>query len=89
VGVAVAPELVLPGHDAAGGVELRLQIERHGRAVGLPRELILAHPLQLHRPAVRGTREQRRVEGRVVGAVVAVAARAFGMGHRYFFYRKT
>ena len=49
---------------------------RHRRAVGLPGELVVAHPLHAHRAARHGARQQRGVERDVVGAVVAVAARA-------------
>ena len=52
-------------------------LHHHGRAVRLPHELVVAHPLQPHRPAVGRARQQRRVERDVVGAVVAVAAGAF------------
>jgi hypothetical protein len=46
----------------------------------LPAELVAAHPLQPHRPAAgRRPRQQRGIEGNVVGAVMAVAARAFRM----------
>ena len=39
--------------------------------------LLLAHPLHAHRPAGKADGDQRRIGGGVVGAVVAVAARAF------------
>ena len=47
-----------------------------GRAERLPAMLLLAHPLQAHRPAGHGARGQRCVGRDIVGAVVAVAARA-------------
>ena len=59
--------------------ERRLDAHRHRRAVGLPGEFVVAHPLQPHRPVGNRAGEQRRVERHVVGAVLAVAARAFDM----------
>ena len=48
----------------------------HRRAVRLPGVLVLAHPLHAHRPAGQRQREQRRIGRGIVGAVVAIAARA-------------
>ena len=77
--VRVAPHIVLPVDDVAGGIQSGGQPHRHRRAVGLPGELVVAHPLQLDGPFPGGARDQRRVERDIVGAVLAVAARAFAM----------
>ena len=73
----VAPHLVLPVDD-------RCRRRRATPARGspwpgrrAPSVLLLAHPLHAHRPAGQSAREQRRIGGGIVGAVVAVAARAF------------
>ena len=78
----VAPELVAPLGDLAAGVEAAAHFDDHRRAERRPRELILAAPLHPHRMA-GAAREQRRIERRVVGAVVAVAARAVAMDDRH------
>ena len=51
-----------------------LALVEHRRAVGLPRMLLLAHPLHAHRRARQRPRDQRGVGRRIVGAVMAVAA---------------
>ena len=76
----MAPDFVLPADDVFRFVELRLHFHDHRRAVRLPREFVVAHPLQLDRSAVGGARQQRGVAGGVICAVVAVAAGAFYMG---------
>src|SRR5439155_17223582 len=43
------------------------------RAVRLPRELVVAHPLELDGPRPGRLRDERRVERHVVRAVVTVA----------------
>ena len=58
-------------------VERRARAGHHRRAVRLPCVLVLAHPLHAHRLPGQRARQQRGVGGDVVGAVVAVAARAF------------
>ncbi len=57
-------------------VERGLQVDQHRRPVRLARVLVLAHPLHAHRATGNRAREQHRVGSDVVGAVVAVAARA-------------
>ena len=74
--VAVAPHLVLPVGDLAVASQRRLGAHHHGRAIRLPAELVVAHPLQPDRPAGHRARQQRRVGGDVVGAVMAVTARS-------------
>ncbi len=76
--MAVAPQLVLPVGDPAVG-DRGLGPHHHRRTVGLPLELVVAHPLQPHRAAGHRAREQRGVDRDVVGAVVAVAAGSFRM----------
>ena len=75
----VAPHVVVPVDDAAFGIERGLRLHRHRGTERLPGELVVAHPLQPHRFARHRAREQRGVERDVVGAVVAVAAGAFGV----------
>jgi hypothetical protein len=43
--------------------------------------LVAAAPLQVHRAPRQGTRDQRHIEGRIVGAVVPVAAGAHHVHH--------
>ena len=57
-------------------VEVGLDIDCHGRAHRRPGKLVLARPLHAHRAPAGGARQQHRIEGHVVGAVVAVAAGA-------------
>ena len=83
--VAVAPDLDRPVDDIAGVVEGGMHVGGHRRAVGFPRELVVAHPLHLHRAAAGRARQQHRVERDVVGAVVAVTARAFAVMDDDFF----
>ena len=78
--MGMAPELVLPVYDAARSVDRGRDLHRHRRSARRPRELLFARPLQAHRPAA-GARNQRRIERDVVGAVVAVAARAIAVDH--------
>ena len=61
------------------GVSAARALRQHRRAVRLPGVLLLAHPLQPHRPAGQRHRQQRRVGRGIVGAVMAVAARALDM----------
>ncbi len=75
----MAPDLVRPADDVPLGIEAARELHRHRRSVRLPLELVVAHPLQLDRVAARRARDQRRIERHVVGAVVAVAAGAFGV----------
>ena len=70
---------VLPVGDVPVGVERCLDAHRHRRAIGLPGEFVVAHPLQPHRLVGHRARQQRRVQRDVVGAVLAVAAGAFHM----------
>ena len=79
--VAVGPDLVLPGADAAIGGDIGLEFDRHGRAKGRPTQFVLARPLHLHRLARHGARQQHRVVGGIVGGVVSVATRAFDVLH--------
>ena len=65
----------------------RTHLHHHRRAVWLPGVLVLARPLEQHRPSRNGPGEQRCVERRVVGAVVAVAARSFDVDDAHPFHR--
>jgi CO/xanthine dehydrogenase Mo-binding subunit len=56
-----------------------LDFHGHGRAVGLPLELVVTHPLQPHGPPIDRARQHGGVESNVVVAVVTVAASAFGV----------
>src|SRR5258706_13479389 len=88
--IPVAPELVLPIDDIAPRVEYRPQAQGHGRTARSPRELVVAHPLDLHRAPACRSREQGRIERGIVGAVVPVAARSFHVPHddRIFAHRQ-
>ena len=77
--VGVAPHRIGPVDDAPVPVERRLGMGRHGGAEGLPGGFLLAHQLDPDRPAGQGAGDQRGVAGRIVGAVVAVAARALAV----------
>src|SRR6185503_19645670 len=76
--VALAPDVEGPVDYSTAG-DGALDLHGHGRAVGLPLELVVTHPLQSHRPPIDRARQHRGVEGDVVGAVVTVAAGAFGV----------
>ena len=74
--VSRAPDLRRPVGRTAALVEIDMQGHQHGGADRLEAELFLAAPLQSD-PAIRNAHgDQGRVEGRIVGAVVAIAARA-------------
>ena len=77
--MGVAPQFVLPVGDMAVGIQRRLDAHRHRRAIRLPGEFVIAHPLQPHRFVGDRAGEQRRIERDVIGAVLAVAARTFDM----------
>ena len=64
----------LPREDVAALAHRRAKVEQLGRPLRVPAVLVLAHPLDAHRPAHR-PREERRVARRVLGAVLAVGAR--------------
>jgi hypothetical protein len=49
----------------------------------LPCEFVVAHPLHLHRPPRHGTSQERRIDSRVVSAVMAIAARALDVRDRH------
>src|SRR5229473_4610418 len=74
--VRVAPQFMRPIHDIAFRVKACAQVYQHGGAVWLPRELIVAHPLQLYRPPGCGACDQRGVERNVIGAIVTITARS-------------
>ncbi len=77
--MGVAPDLVVPIGDAATVVERSLDFDQHRGAVGLPGVLLLARPLHAHRTPRNGPRKQCRIGGGIVGAVMAVAARALAV----------
>ena len=70
------PHVVRPLGERAVGGDAAREPRHHGRAPGLPGHLLLVRPVHAHRPARHRARQQRGIEGHVVGAVVAVAARA-------------
>src|SRR6185503_15326875 len=76
--VALAPDVEGPVDHAAAG-DGTLDLHGHGGAVGLPLELVVAHPLQPYRPPIDRTRQHGGVERDVVGAVVTIATGAFGV----------
>ena len=73
--VAVAPHLVLPIGNPAIAAERGLGVHHHGGTIGLPAELVIAHPLQADRPVGHRPSQQCRIGRNVVRTVVAVAAR--------------
>ncbi len=75
----VAPDIMAPAADAAVGAQRGFQLDHHRRAERLPAMLLLAHPLQAHGTAGHRTGGKGCVGGNIVGAIVAVTARAFGM----------
>ena len=80
VGQAVQ-RLDIPAKVTGGAAyvqDLRLPGMVHGRAVRLPRKLVVAHPLHPHGPARQGAGEQRRVERDVVMTVAAITAGSLG-----------
>src|SRR5262245_42196594 len=79
-GMPVAPYFLGPVHDIAAGIQIGADRYDHRGAIGLPRELVLAHPLHPHRPARHGTRQESGIERHVIGAVVTVATRAIDVG---------
>ncbi len=85
--VRTAPERVVPVDDVALRVERCAHLGHHRRREVIPRVLLIAHPLHAHRLGGERHCDQRRMCGRVVGAVMAVAARAFGMDAADLFLR--
>src|SRR5262249_18635638 len=76
--MSIAPKLVIPINDLSAR-ERSLGLHDHGWPILLPAELLISHPLQsyptkTHSPCVQGC-----VEADVVGAVMSVTARTFGM----------
>ena len=57
-----------------------LDFDQHRRTVRLPGMLLLAHPLHAHRAPGQRARKQCRIGRGIVGAVMAVAARALACG---------
>ena len=78
--VRMAPQFMTPVDNIAFVIERCIEPDHHRRAERLPREFIFAHPLHAHRLAGDCARQQHGVERDVVGGVVAVTARAFGVG---------
>ena len=84
----VAPHFVAPVSDLAHRVEPGRDLRHHSRPIRLPCLFLLAHPLQADRRAGHARGDQSRVPGRIVGAVMAVAARAFHMDAAYLVQRQ-
>ena len=76
--MSIAPKLVTPIDDLSFR-ERSLRLHDHGWPIWLPAELVVPHPLQSHRTRSHSPREHGCVEADVVGAVMAVTARTFGM----------
>src|SRR5215469_5330480 len=76
--MSIAPKLVTPIDDLSLR-ERSLRLHDHRWPIWLPAELVVPHPLQSHGTRSHGAREQGGVEADVVGAVMAVTARTFGM----------
>ena len=80
-GVRAAPDLGGVVHQLAAGVQFGGQVDAHGRAEGLVAELVLAPPLRPDRPAGAAHGDDRRIDRRVVRAVVAIGPGALGVDH--------
>ena len=79
--VTIAPQVIRPVDNAALRRKRRLDLRRHGRSERGPRKFVVAHPLELDRPAWHGARNQGGVQGDVVRSVVTVAPGARRMDH--------
>ena len=79
--MAVAPDLFIPLHHLPVRIEAGFHLHGHRRSEGLPAKFIFAHPLQANGASLNRTRQQYRVERRVIRAVMAVTTRTFGMPH--------
>ena len=73
----VTPQLVMPILDQAVRIDDGSGMSHHRRTVRLIKVFLLAHPLDPYRHARQCVREQRRIGGGIIGAVVAIAARTF------------
>ncbi len=80
---AVAPHVLPPGHDPAPGVQAGREPREHGRPQRRPAHLVLAGPLHPDRPAGDRPRQQHRIQGHVVRAVLPVDPRALHVLHRH------
>ena len=72
-GMGRRPDVMLPGHHVALGIQPAAQLCYHRRGFRFPDELLLAAPLHPHRPP-NCLRQDDRVGCHVVGAVLPVAA---------------
>ena len=77
-----APDFGRPIHRMAGGVERGAHLDHHRRAHRLEREFLLPPPAHADRTAGQAQRDHCRIGGRVVGAIMAVAARPLNVAHR-------
>src|SRR5262245_61449793 len=75
----IAPDVAVPVDDIALAINGCGNPRNHGRTVGLPRVLLLSHPLHANRLAWKRARNQCGITSCIVGGVVTVAARAFYM----------
>ena len=73
----VAPDGVIPIDDPAARIHRRAHLADHRGTVRLPAMLLLAHPLHANGPARQRARNQSRVGGCVIGAVVSVTPGPF------------
>ena len=78
-GMSVAPDGVIPIDDPAARIHRGAHLADHRGTIRLPAMLLLAHPLHANGPARQRARNQSRVGGCVIGAVVPVTARPFHM----------
>ena len=79
----IAPNMFLPVGDTAFGIELGTHIHHHRRALGLPGKLVVAHPLHADRGAGYRACEQHGIKAHIVGTVMPIATRAFGVTHHH------
>ena len=87
--MAFAPNLIIPIDDAACRIERRPDLADHAGRERLPAMFLFAHPLDLDRLPRHRLRQQRRVGGGVVGAIMPVASRSLGMDAAHLVERHT
>ncbi len=86
--VGWTPHVVGPLDNRAGSIDCSTEPNAHRRAERRPAQFIGPTP-QAHDRGIAVAREQRRVEGDIVSAVVAVAARSLRMNDPHLLRRDT
>ena len=85
--MAVAPDVVSEVDDVAASSKRAANFGKHDRPIGLPAMLLIAHPLQPYGPSGKSHGEERGAGACIVGAIVAVTARALDVNAAHFFLR--